>query len=232
VTPLVSRACRPSFVSGEGFSRAWSELMPRGSARGRRFKSGRGARGQIGVPALCTSAQISQYLAVGPVVRAAIARPGWPTPGGRVRAGCRARHRSRPDRAKGRRACAAGLAAAKRADSGPMHLRGHDSNHDMLLGAVLEWAPEGTSTRRRRPIAAVPKTKRLGNGVVQRAVVQILAGADRVLSVADVHAAVEARLGQRVSEDSVRSCLSAGARGAEPRFRRIAPGRYGLARPI
>jgi hypothetical protein len=113
-----------------------------------------------------------------------------------------------------------------------MHLRGHDSNHDMLLGAVLEWAPEGTSTRRRRPIAAVPKTKRLGNCVVQRAVVQILAGADCVLSVADVHAAVEARLGQRVSEDSVRSCLSAGARGAEPRFRRIAPGRNGLARPI
>jgi hypothetical protein len=86
--------------------------------------------------------------------------------------------------------------------------------------------------RRRRPIAAVPKAKRLGNGVVQRAVVQVLAGADRVLSVADVHGAVEARLGQPVSKDSVGSCLSTGARGAEPRFRCIAPGRYRLARPL
>ena len=81
-----------------------------------------------------------------------------------------------------------------------------------------EYAPEKAD-------CSGPKTKRPGNGVVQRAVVQILAGADRVLSVADVHAAVEARLGQRVSEDSVRSCLpKAGASrssgetpGARPR---------------
>jgi len=100
-----------------------------------------------------------------------------------------------------------------------MHLRGHDSNHDRPLGMVLEWVPEASSIRPRRPAAAVLGAKRLDNGAVRRAAIGALSAADRALTVAEVQVAVEARLGQRVSEYSVRSCLSAGARGAEPRFR-------------
>jgi len=79
---------------------------------------------------------------------------------------------------------------------------------------------------------ALPKMKRLGNGVVQRAVIRVLAAAGHALSVADVQGAVEERLGRPVSKDSVNSCLSTGARGAEPRFERMAPGCYRLAMPL
>jgi hypothetical protein len=109
-----------------------------------------------------------------------------------------------------------------------MHLRGHDSNHDLALGAVLEWVPEASGRPRSRPVAAVIEAKRLGNGAVKRAVVGVLAAADRALSVADVQGGVEERLGSPVSKDSVRSCLSSGARGLASRFERTAPGCYRL----
>jgi hypothetical protein len=112
-----------------------------------------------------------------------------------------------------------------------VHLRGHDSNHDLPLGIVLEWVSEGSGMGRGRLIAAPARTKRLGNGVVQRAVIHVLAGADRALSVADLHRAVEERLGQPVSRHSVRSSLASGARGAAPAFERTAPGCYRLACP-
>ena len=91
--------------------------------------------------------------------------------------------------------------------------------------------PEESSTHPSRSVLAPPKVKRLGNGVVQRAVIRVLAAAGDALSVADVHSAVEERLGRRVSKDSVNSCLSTGARGAKPRFERMAPGCYRLAMP-
>jgi hypothetical protein len=94
-----------------------------------------------------------------------------------------------------------------------VHLRGHNSNHDRPLGVVLDWVPEASSVLSRRPVAAVLETKRLGSGVVQRAVVCVLAAVDRALSVADVQGGVEERLEGPVSKDSVRSCLSSGARG-------------------
>jgi hypothetical protein len=53
--------------------------------------------------------------------------------------------------------------------------------------------------RRRWQVAAVLETKRLGNGVVQRAVIGVLAAADRALTVADVQGGVEERLGRPVS---------------------------------
>jgi hypothetical protein len=111
-----------------------------------------------------------------------------------------------------------------------MHLRGHDSNHDRPLEAVLEWVPEASSMRPRRPAAAVLGAKRLGNGVVQRAAIGALAAADRVLTVAEVQVAVEERLGMAVSRDSVRSCLSSGVRSPHPAFERAAPGCYRLTR--
>jgi hypothetical protein len=76
----------------------------------------------------------------------------------------------------------------------------------------------------------LPGTKRLGNGVVQRALVTALAVSDGPMGVCEAQAAVEALLGHCVSRDSVNSCLSTGARGVRPRFERVAPGRYQLAR--
>jgi hypothetical protein len=109
---------------------------------------------------------------------------------------------------------------------------GHDSNHDRSLGAVLDWVPEASIMLPRRPVSAGLETKRLGNGAVQRAAMGALAAADRVLTVAEVQVAVEERLGMPVSKDSVRSCLSSGARSPHPRFERTAPGCYRLTRSI
>lgn len=82
------------------------------------------------------------------------------------------------------------------------------------------------------PAAAVPAAKRLGNGVVQRAAMDALVAARRVLTVAEVQGAVEEGLGMEVSRDSVRSCLSSGARGPHPIFERTDPGCYRPTRPI
>jgi len=64
------------------------------------------------------------------------------------------------------------------------------------------------------------EAKRRGNGAVQRSVVAVLAAADRALPLADVQGGVEERLGAPVSKDSIRSCLSSGARNAASRFER------------
>ncbi len=48
-----------------------------------------------------------------------------------------------------------------------------------------------------------PKTRRAGNGVIQRAVIEALAEADRPMDVGEAHTAVEGLLGYPVSRDSV-----------------------------
>jgi len=110
-----------------------------------------------------------------------------------------------------------------------MHLRGHDSNHAGPLGEVLKWVPEASDVLRRCPAPCALETKRLGNGMVQGAVIGVLAAAGRALSVVDVHGAVEERLGGSVSKDSVGSCMSTGARGAHVKFERTTRGWYRLA---
>jgi hypothetical protein len=111
-----------------------------------------------------------------------------------------------------------------------MHLVGQHSNPSELLQAVLGWVPEASSVRGREPVAALPTAKRLGNGVVQRAVINALAVDDRPMSVSEVWTAVEGLLGHSVSKDSVSSCLSTGARRGEPRFERLARGLYRIVR--
>jgi hypothetical protein len=69
---------------------------------------------------------------------------------------------------------------------------------------------------------------KLGNGVVQDAVVKVLVAADRPMRLAEVRTAVDALLGHPVSKDSINCCLSTGARGNNPRFERVAPGCYRL----
>jgi hypothetical protein len=73
-----------------------------------------------------------------------------------------------------------------------------------------------------------PETGRLGNGVVQRAIVKVLAAATGPSHVADIHLAVERLLGRTVSKESVSCALLKGIRGAEPRFERISVGCYRL----
>jgi len=108
-----------------------------------------------------------------------------------------------------------------------VHLLGHFSNPSAPLKAVFEALPDEPIEPRVRP-APQPATGRLGNGVVQRAVVKVLAAAQQPAEIAAVHAAVESLLGRSVSKHSIYWCLSAGARGKAPRFERIAPGVYRL----
>lgn len=49
------------------------------------------------------------------------------------------------------------------------------------------------------------------------------------MGVAEIHAAVEARLGETVSKGSVNCCLSTGVGGHASRFVRVAKGCYVLA---
>jgi hypothetical protein len=79
----------------------------------------------------------------------------------------------------------------------------------------------------------VPEARRplrLGNCVVQRAVIKALARADRPMDVGEAHRAADELLGYPVSRDSVNSCLSTGACRVQPFFRRVARGRYRLMR--
>src|SRR5579859_2872098 len=85
---------------------------------------------------------------------------------------------------------------------------GHYSNPRAALEAVLRCPSGGSRSRQRGPDAVLPESKRLGNGVIQRAVIRALAEADGMMDVGETHAAVEVLLGRTVSRDLVGSCLS------------------------
>jgi hypothetical protein len=112
-----------------------------------------------------------------------------------------------------------------------MHLVGQFSNPLSSVQALfdaLEQGPHGSSQQSRRPDEPLSPAKRLGNGEVQRAVIKVLAMADRPMRIAEVHRDVEDLLSISVSKDSVNSCLSAGAGGKDPRFVRTELGVYQL----
>jgi hypothetical protein len=69
---------------------------------------------------------------------------------------------------------------------------------------------------------------RLGNGVVQRAIVKVLVSANQPMRLRDIHAGVENMLGHPVSKESVAWCVRTSKSGAGPRFQRVAYGRYRL----
>ncbi len=71
---------------------------------------------------------------------------------------------------------------------------------------------------------------KLGNGVVQAAVVKVLAAAGRPMRLSEVRTAVDVLLGRPVSKDSINWCLATGARAKEPRFERVGRGCYQLRR--
>lgn len=67
-------------------------------------------------------------------------------------------------------------------------------------------------------------------GWVVEAIVRVLAKRQEPMQARDVHAAVEALLGEPVRWSSVKASLAANITGSSPRFRRVSPGRYVLAR--
>lgn len=111
-----------------------------------------------------------------------------------------------------------------------MHLVGQLSNPSGPLKAVLEVAAvvRPGPSELRESVVVEPASGRLGNGVVQRAVVKVLVAARRPMRAPEVHAVVEDLLGRPVSKDSISWCLAAGARGKEQRFDRVARGCYRL----
>jgi hypothetical protein len=110
-----------------------------------------------------------------------------------------------------------------------MHLVGQLSNPSGHLEAVFN-ALLSESLRPAARFEPPPATSRLGNGVVQRAVVKVLASADGPMRGVDIHLAVEHLLGHPVSKNSVSWCLAAGARTCTRRFMRRGRGRYCLGR--
>jgi hypothetical protein len=107
----------------------------------------------------------------------------------------------------------------------PVRLVGQLSNPSSALAAVFE-ALSDVPIKATAPPAPQSDVGRLGNGVVQRAVVKVLAEAQRPLTVLETQAAVVDLLGHPVSKVSINCCLSTGALGNEPRFERVARGYY------
>lgn len=117
------------------------------------------------------------------------------------------------------------------------HDDGLDENYLVgLIGALLnhsEYLVPLTDLRARL-LSQAARSERTANppplrcGAIQDAVIRVLAEADDPMRVTEVHAAVERVLSMRVSKDSVNSCLSTRARGADPLFVRVKFGHYRL----
>jgi hypothetical protein len=93
------------------------------------------------------------------------------------------------------------------------------------LQAVLESpAPSSALNKPASPARA----RRLGNGVLQRAVVGVLTEAREPMHLAAIHTAVEHLIGQRVSRESVSWCLRMDVKGERRHFERVSYGVYRL----
>ena len=112
-----------------------------------------------------------------------------------------------------------------------VRLVGQLSNPSTRLRIVLDAFPDGFPGQPPGPVVRQPVMRKLGNGVVQRAIVKALGAAERPMGLAEVQTAVESLVGQSVSLNSIKWCLSTGTRDKEPRFERVARGCYRLIRP-
>jgi hypothetical protein len=107
-----------------------------------------------------------------------------------------------------------------------MHLVGQLSNPSPRLLRILRLSKDHV-----KPGIAEPRTspgpvgRRLGNGVIQRAVVEVLARAERPMRTAEIQADVERLLGHAVAKESVSWTLR---HGKTPRFECVAYGTYRL----
>ena len=112
-----------------------------------------------------------------------------------------------------------------------MHLLGVYSNQDLResLGQLAKkLAAVRAGGAPRRPQASCRRRLRRP-GWVLKAVVQVLADRSEPMHVSDIHAALEALVGEPVPPTSVRGTLAKHVAGSLRRFVRVAPGRYILA---
>lgn len=90
----------------------------------------------------------------------------------------------------------------------------------------LDGVRAGVEPRRQ---AVVCRQRPRRPGWVLTAVVHVLADRGEPMRVKDIHAAVEASVGEPVQWSSVKTALASNVAGSSPRFVRIARGRYVLA---
>lgn len=112
-----------------------------------------------------------------------------------------------------------------------MGLTGVLSNHD-LQGSLGHLAKKLVAVRasgkpRRQTLAHRQRPHR--PGWVLEAVMKVLADRGEPMRAKDIHAGIEAMLGESVCWGSVKCALASNLSGASPRFVRIARGRYVLA---
>jgi hypothetical protein len=108
-----------------------------------------------------------------------------------------------------------------------MHLVGQLSNLSPRLQSILDL-PASRVKPRATKTQLQPVMRKLGNGVVQRSIVNVLSAAGSPMRRADIRTAVERQLGQSVSKESVSWCLRMGIKGPSPLFERVAHGVYRL----
>jgi hypothetical protein len=112
-----------------------------------------------------------------------------------------------------------------------MELVGVLSNRDLQgsLGRLAKkMAALRASGKPRRPAVACRQRPRRP-GWVLKAVVRVLADREEPMRAKDIHAAVEALLGEPVAWSSIKGALADHASGSSRLFVRIARGRYVLA---
>ena len=114
-----------------------------------------------------------------------------------------------------------------------MHLLGIYSNHDRR-GSLSHLAKKLAAVRanggpRRRPVSCRQRSRR--PGWVLEAIIQVLADRGEPMHVNDIHAAVEALVGEPVPSPSLKGALAKNAASSSVRFVRVARGRHTLARP-
>jgi hypothetical protein len=102
-----------------------------------------------------------------------------------------------------------------------MHLVGQLSNPSPRLQSILDLSANRVKPSARQP-RSQPTQRRLGNGVVQRAVMEVLCAADGPMRTGAVQAGVEQLLGHPVAKESVSWSLRMGSRGKQPRFECVA----------
>jgi hypothetical protein len=111
-----------------------------------------------------------------------------------------------------------------------MHLVWQLSNPSPRLQSILDL-PASRVKPRATQAQSRPAQGRLGNGVVQRAVMRVLADANGPMRTREVQASVERLLGRPVAKESVSWSLRMGSRGPRPRFECVAYATYRLGRP-
>ena len=120
--------------------------------------------------------------------------------------------------------------SVRRCDSLLIEVLGTYSNQD-LQGSLARLTKKLAAVRadggpRRQPATCRQRPRR--PGWVLKAIVQVLADRSEAMRVKDIHAAVEAMLGEAVAASSIKNALAGNISGESRRFVRVAKGRYVL----